>query len=67
MNKNIKNKIIEHLSKHGNSPFGELVKSIDASYEDILETVLELKQKGVIQKKQDPPGYYSLNTLIQMK
>jgi hypothetical protein len=64
MNEHIKNKVIEHLSVHGNSAFGNLVQAIDAPYEDVLETVLTMRQKGIIEKKQDPPGYYSLNTVI---
>ena len=64
MNENIRNQVIEHLSKHGSSAFGDLVQSISAPYEDVLETVLAMRQEGTIEKKQDPPGYYSLNTVI---
>lgn len=64
MNEKIKNKVIEQLSKQGSSAFGDLVKSIDAPYEEVLETVLAMRQEGIIEKKQDPPGYYSLNTII---
>ena len=64
MNENVKNKIIQHLSEHGNSAFGDLVKSIDAPYEEVLETVLAMKHEGLVQKMQDPPGYYSLSTII---
>jgi DNA-binding HxlR family transcriptional regulator len=64
MNEKIKNQVIEHLSKNGNSAFGDLVQNINAPYEDVLETVLAMRQKGIIEKKQDPPGYYSLNTVF---
>lgn len=66
MNKAEKDKIqgeIKQLLKEDECALGYLVAHLNYSYNQILQNVLELKQKGEILKKTGHKGFFSLEKI----
>lgn len=59
----LKQSVLNVLKEKGPSPLGELVKELSYPYQDILDTVIDLKNEGIVKKDITPPGYFSLKTM----
>jgi predicted ArsR family transcriptional regulator len=59
-NNEIQKRIIDVLKAQQPCSFGDLVKELDYSYNEILQNILELKSKGDIQKLNKYQGNYTL-------
>lgn len=56
----VKKAILDFLVKEESSFFGNIVEALPFSYLTILENILELKNNGIVFKKQNP-AHFSLN------
>jgi hypothetical protein len=62
MEKNeIQKEIINVLREKEECAFGDLVKQLDYPYKKVLHNILELKNKGEIQKLNEHQGNYVLS------
>ncbi len=59
-NKQIQTEIMQLLNKNSKCLFGDLVKDLDYTYDEILNNIMELKQQGKIKKIQDHQGSFTL-------
>lgn len=59
-NSRIKNDIIKVLKNKNGCELGYLVSNLNYTYDQILQNVLELKQKGIIFKKVGHNGCFFL-------
>lgn len=59
-NEDIQKEIIQVLNEQKECAFGVIVKRLNYSYSDVLHNVLELKNKGTLQKSKKTKGNYAL-------
>ena len=59
-NRKIQREIVEQLKNTDECALGSLVRKLNYSYNQILTNVMELIQKGDIQKLEGHNGYFSL-------
>lgn len=60
-NKEIQKEIIDLLSSKQECAFGDIVKQLDYSYNEVLNNVLEMKNKGEILKSKKHRGNYVIS------
>lgn len=57
----LKNEIIKLINDRKQCAFGDIIKELNYSYNDILNCVLELKKQGIITKSSNYQGNYIIS------